>query len=69
MPKMDGLEATERIRSECPLATQPVIIALTANAFPENRKRCFLAGMNYVLTKPLQKKELIEALHQFSLKR
>jgi len=67
MPKMDGLEATERIRAECPLAAQPVIIALTANAFPENRRRCFLAGMNFVLTKPLQKKELIDALHQFSL--
>jgi CheY-like chemotaxis protein len=69
MPKMDGLEATEKIRTDIPLAEQPIIIALTANAFPENRRRCYLAGMNNVLTKPLQKKELIEALNQYSLKR
>lgn len=39
MPEMSGLEATEEIR-KFPLHKQPIIIALTADAFEENKKKC-----------------------------
>ena len=62
MPVMNGYEATKRIRSEIPLNSQPAIVALTANAFEENKRQCLLCGMDYVLTKPLQKSQLVEVL-------
>ncbi len=57
MPEMDGLEATRRIRALLPQpipGRRPVlpIIALTANAFTEDRERCQEAGMNDYLAKP-----------------
>ncbi len=51
MPVMGGLEATERIRREIDASRQPVIVALTANAFAEDRAKCFSVGMTDVLTK------------------
>ena len=44
MPVMDGLEATSKIRNELPAKQQPVIVALTANAFQEDRNKCLAAG-------------------------
>jgi len=55
MPVMDGVTATEHIRiweTEQGLAPVP-IVALTANAFEDDSKRCFAAGMNDFLTKPV----------------
>jgi signal transduction histidine kinase/ActR/RegA family two-component response regulator len=49
MPVMDGLTATRRIRAQG--GTMP-IIAMTANAFPEDRERCFDAGMDDFVAKP-----------------
>jgi CheY-like chemotaxis protein len=60
MPVMDGITATEHIRAweaEQRLAPLP-IIALTANAFEDDSKRCFAAGMNDFLTKPVNLQEL-----------
>jgi len=54
MPEMDGIEATKRIRKEIESTKQPFIIALTANAFEEVRKTCLSAGMDDVVTKPIQ---------------
>jgi signal transduction histidine kinase len=52
MPKMDGITATRQIRQDG--SQQPWIVALTANALPEDRQLCFDAGMNEFITKPIQ---------------
>ena len=52
MPEMDGLEATRGLR-QLALPKQPVVIAMTANAFSEDRVACIAAGMDYFLTKPV----------------
>ena len=52
MPVMGGIEATQRIRALAGGATLP-IIAMTANAFEEDRQACFAAGMNDHIGKPV----------------
>jgi CheY-like chemotaxis protein len=59
---MDGLEATRRIRAELTDERQPHIIAMTANAFAEDRVRCLDAGMDDYLSKPVRKDQLAAAL-------
>jgi signal transduction histidine kinase/CheY-like chemotaxis protein/HPt (histidine-containing phosphotransfer) domain-containing protein len=62
MPEMDGLAATRAIRAMGGhLATVP-IIALTANAFPEDVAACFGAGMTGFVAKPVSRKTLLAAL-------
>jgi CheY-like chemotaxis protein/anti-sigma regulatory factor (Ser/Thr protein kinase) len=62
MPNMDGLTATRHIRA-MPIK-QPIIIALTANAFIEDQQACQDAGMNDFLSKPIDIKRLFSALIQ-----
>ncbi len=66
MPEMDGLTATRTIRaSDHPDAKTVPIIAMTANAFDEDAKRCLDAGMNAHLAKPLEIRRLVDTLAQF----
>ena len=63
MPEMDGLEATEKIRSlNRPDAKRIPIIALTANAFDEDIQRSIQVGMNAHLSKPVEAEQLIKIL-------
>lgn len=66
MPEMDGFEATRQIRAKESLtATHVPIIALTANAMPEDRQRCQAAGMDDYLSKPVRKQDLAAKLLQW----
>jgi CheY-like chemotaxis protein/HPt (histidine-containing phosphotransfer) domain-containing protein len=62
MPELDGLDATRRIVAQWPEETRPHIIAMTANALPEDREACFAAGMNDYVAKPIRAEELVSAL-------
>jgi PAS domain S-box-containing protein len=57
MPEMDGIAAAKAIR-ELPIP-QPLIIALTANAFQRDREACLQAGMDAFLSKPIKKQDLL----------
>jgi two-component system sensor histidine kinase/response regulator len=61
MPMLDGLEATRRIRALPGHAATP-IIAMTANAFGDDRTTCLAAGMNDHIGKPVDPEQLYDAL-------
>ncbi len=61
MPELDGLDASRRICERWP-ETRPRIIAMTANALPEDREACFAAGMDDYVAKPIRPDVLAEAL-------
>jgi CheY-like chemotaxis protein len=61
MPVLDGLDATRQIRQLPGCETIP-ILAMTANAFAENKDQCFEAGMNDFISKPVMPELLYETL-------
>ncbi len=64
MPELDGLAATQAIR-EMPGCAAVPIIAMTANAFTEDRTRCLDAGMNDFITKPVDPDKLFVLMLQW----
>ena len=63
MPIMDGHEATRRIRAlENKALAQVPIVAMTANAFDEDRKAAQECGMNGFISKPMNMQEVVQAL-------
>ena len=66
MPVMDGLEATRRIRM-LPGGDRKPIIALSANALREDKKKAMEAGLNVHISKPIDPNYLINTLRQFAV--
>ncbi len=76
---MGGLEATQIIRTGEIISTAttphtkrvlkhpPYIIAVTANAFEEDKRKCIQVGMNEVLTKPINRQQLEASLKKACL--
>ena len=61
MPELDGLQATVQIRAIAEYRNTP-ILAMTANAFTEDKARCSEAGMNDFISKPYNPDELFSLL-------
>lgn len=64
MPRLDGLEATRRIRALPSAASEVAILAVTADAMPEDASRCLAAGMDAHLAKPVTYERLYAAIDQ-----
>ena len=64
MPRMNGLDATRAIR-QLPAHAQTPILAMTANAFEEDRRNCLAAGMNDHIGKPVAPDRLFAALQRW----
>ncbi len=62
MPELDGLDASRAIKERFATDARPRIIAMTANAMPEDREACMEAGMDDYLAKPIRPEELATAL-------
>ncbi len=65
MPEMDGFEAVARIRSLEGAGEHVPIIAMTAHALDDDRKRCLAAGMDDFISKPLDPDILIDLLQKY----
>jgi len=67
MPIMDGYRATQEIRSFEGERKRTTIIAITANAMPEDRQRCMDAGMDDYMSKPASREDLRKKVEQWTL--
>ena len=64
MPEMDGVTATEKIRTNWPKEKQPWIVAMTANALVGDREKYLEAGMDDYISKPVRINELKRAVEE-----
>ena len=65
MPEMDGYEATREIRRrESQSGSHTTIVAMTAHALPGDREKCFEAGMNDFVAKPIRKELIAEVIER-----
>jgi len=64
MPVMDGIEATKVIRSKASKVKnhEVPVVAITADAFAEDKDRCLAAGMNHFIAKPFKKEAIFDIL-------
>lgn len=62
MLNMDGYETARRIRAAEPSGRRMPIVAVTANAFPEDREKCLRSGMDGFLAKPIIRDDLLAAV-------
>ncbi len=68
MPEMDGFEATHALRAgEVGTNRHQTVIALTANAMAGDAERCYAAGMDDYLTKPVSMAQLQSALAKWNM--
>lgn len=68
MPEMDGIEATKLIRQLPGQNSKVFIVALTANVFKDDIQRCYEAGMDGFVPKPINKKHLLKGVDKFLAK-
>ena len=64
MPLLSGIEATVQIRKMEKSQNIP-IIALTANVFDDDKRKCFEVGMNDFMPKPIDRKKFIEMIQRY----
>ena len=70
MPEMDGYEAARRIRNlKDKVRASVPILSMTANAFPEDRRKAFEAGMDGHVPKPLENNTLVSEIIEAILSR
>ena len=67
MPVMDGYEATRNIRANTDWDETP-IIAMTAAAMKSDQEKCFKAGMDDFVSKPISKKTVSEKVYKYSVR-
>jgi len=69
MPGLDGFQATEQIRAlEAPRRRRTPILALTAMAFQTDRQRCFQAGMDDYIAKPIDAAQAVALIESYGLR-
>lgn len=66
MPQMDGMQATRELRAQTGPNMHTPVVAMTAIHQPEDRAACLAAGMQGMVSKPLQAKDLLIALAQIA---
>jgi signal transduction histidine kinase/CheY-like chemotaxis protein len=66
MPDMDGVQATQAIRAAEPPGLHVPIYAVTAHVLPADRDRCFAAGMDGFITKPIAVDEVLQLVSDIS---